>query len=559
LTKKKSGTVTLPPFITAYDKSFVKKLEKQMKSHINKNSKSKKKILPTLFPIGKRRRQLAMQYSMMNQNSQYSDALLENWKPQQTIHPVSRNGNPLSANTIFNRVNQQMTLNYFSNPHQDLDYIIFEDIFNYTVAGPVLRELVKFIMGRGFKPKIKSKFEIDPTEELKLQKKHKDVLDNLNAIDANIGRSTERGIDISFQEKMTKIILNTFVFNRDCGIYGYGPVNVNGTEFNNIPNSLKVPHPRDIGIIQFNNDDWTISGVQIKQAVNESSNGIIPVKDLFYLWNSMLSSPTYQSDGYGVSMIQNMMDECRTLRRLIGINFPTYADAMHTGIPIITMTPEGSTDSDRIKEGNDIADNWVDGTPNLLFKNPKDVNISNIPFDPKIKEFSDLSELLTRYVVMKGGLPQSLFFAENDANMATLRYRIQLAISVNINPIRAWIERAISDQHYMRIFKKIYGNSQEFKDITIGVQFEDLQIETMDDRINSAVEINDNLARLTPEGIGQILQDPSFVSKIDTTQEPPSQKNTMNIKNKSTGETFKVKSSPENASSEVTAISALRK
>ena len=104
-----------------------------------------------------------------------------------------------------------------------------------------------------------------------------------------------------------------------------------------------------------------------------------------------------------------MYDELRALRRLISINFPTFADAVHTGIPVITINPEGTTASQRQQEGEDIVNNWQDGSPNVLFKDPSQTRVDNITFDPKIMEFSELAESLTKFAVMKAGLPRATF------------------------------------------------------------------------------------------------------------------------------------------------------
>ena len=65
----------------------------------------------------------------------------------------------------------------------------------------------------------------------------------------------------------------------------------------------------------------------------------------------------------------------------------------------------------------------------------------------------------------------------------------------------------------------MYENSEEYKLFDVGVEFNDLQIETLEDRINTAVAIHNELAPLTPEGMGEYLQDPNFEGKIDLEQQ----------------------------------------
>ena len=463
----------------------------------------KKKILRTTFGIGRQRR-----LNNPHLASRYSDAVLENWVPKQEIFPVDKDGNQLTAAA-------ERKAPYYSNPEQDLDYIIYEDLYSYTVGGPILRELTKFIMGMGFKPKLIPKDDPDDGE---LIDKHKDVIMNLMQVDKQVGRSDKRGIGISFQDNVSRMILNSFTFNRSAALIDRGPLEIDGNSYKNLPINLRLIHPRDMGIIELDDKTWRLKAVQIRQFM-DNDQGFTKVEDMIYYWNAVISSPAYNSDYYGISLMRNMYDELRALRRLISINFPTFADAMHTGIPVITINPEGTTATQRQQEGEDIVNNWQDGSPNVLFKDPTQTRVDNITFDPKITEFDELAQSLTKFAVMKAGLPQSHFFAENEANMATLKHRIQLAISVNINPIRAWIDRTFTDQWYAKIFETMYGGSEEFKLFDIGVEFNDLQIETLEDRINTAVAIHNELAPLTPEGMGEYLQDPNFEGKIDLEQQ----------------------------------------
>ena len=547
----------MPLLTTTYSKTDIqnmkkeiidnqKKLESYANDTNNKNQDKYKKILRTVFAIGQNRRARANQLGM-NVNG-YSDSILESWKPRQSIYPVTRGGNPLTANAMNQKMQMaNATVPYYHNPEQDLDYLIYEDLYSYTMGGPIIREFVKFLLGRGFKPKLIPKDKtLDNDAKLELIKKHQNIISDLMAIDENIGnpsrtRGRSAGINIPFKDKISRIVANSLVFNRSCALHGYDePVVVDGTEYTNIPSSLKEIHPRDMGIIEIDNETWNLKSVQIRQNMFEGS-GFVDVKDMFYFWNSVSSAPAYQSDYYGISMLRNMYDELRTLRRLISINFPTYADAMHTGIPVVTINPEGTTEAQREKEGNDIVYGWNDGGPNVLFKHPDEVKIDNITFDPKIQEFNELAQTLTKFAVMKGSLPQSLFFAENEANMATLRYRTQLAISVNVNPKRAEFERAWSSQWYMPSFDIMYGGSEEHKLFDIGVEFEDLQIETLDDRVNTASLIHNDLAPLTPAGMGQYLQDPNFESKVDMDKLKEQEKmERMTVQDQQTREKYQV-------------------
>ena len=234
------------------------------------------------------------------------------------------------------------------------------------------------------------------------------------------------------------------------------------------------------------------------------------------------------------------MTSCRTLRRLISVNFPTYADATHTGIPILSIHPEGMTEEQRMIEGQAISAAWEPGGINILFKNPEQTRVDNVTFDPKIKEFADLANNLTKSAIQKAGLPQSMFFAENESNMATLRHRIQISRSVDIMPMRKWFLRSLADQWYQRWFDELYGGSQEHKDLAIEVEFKDIQIETMDDRIDAVAIMNNELVPLLPKAMGELLGVPNFENYIDWERFDEFQKLRMeNMKQKTERDTTK--------------------
>ena len=466
--------------------------------------------------------------------------LLNNWKPRQMMAPVNELGKPLTATKLQNDLKEGQFNPFFANPEQEIDYLVYEDMYNYTIGGAIMRALTKFIIGSGFEPKIVVKGG-DPSgkEDQEMAKKHKDITETLMAIDYNIGRST-RGLDIHFQEKISQVILNSLIFNRAAALFGFEePVELEHfPDAQNIPCTLKPVHPRNLGAIHVDPDSWVMTAVQVRPAMTEGT--WVGHDEMFYHWNPLVSAPAYQSAFYGVSLMRNMYDELRTLRRLISVNFPTYADATHTGIPILSIHPEGMTEEQRMIEGQAISAAWEPGGINILFKNPEQTRVDNVTFDPKIKEFADLANNLTKSAIQKAGLPQSMFFAENESNMATLRHRIQISRSVDIMPMRKWFLRSLADQWYQRWFDELYGGSQEHKDLAIEVEFKDIQIETMDDRIDAVAIMNNELVPLLPKAMGELLGVPNFENYIDWERFDEFQKLRMeNMKQKTERDTTK--------------------
>ena len=265
----------------------------------NMEKEYEKKILRTTFGIGRQRRLNNPQLA-----SRYSDAVLENWVPKQELMPVDIHGKPLTAAAI----SSNMRTPFYSNPEQELDYIIYEDLYSYTVGGPILRELTKFIMGMGFKPKLIPKDDPDDGE---LIDKHKDVVMKLMEVDKQVGRTNDKGVGISFQDNVSRMILNSFTFNRAAALMDYGPMEIDGSEYK-LPINLRLVHPRDMGLIELDDKTWRLKAVQIRQFMGEDS-GFTNVDKMIYYWNAVISAPVYNSDYYGISLMRNMYDELLSL------------------------------------------------------------------------------------------------------------------------------------------------------------------------------------------------------------------------------------------------------
>jgi len=53
---------------------------------------------------------------------------------------------------------------YFQNPLQSYDYIVYESLIKNSLLGPVFRTLIKFIMGTGFRPELELKVPTNDKE-----------------------------------------------------------------------------------------------------------------------------------------------------------------------------------------------------------------------------------------------------------------------------------------------------------------------------------------------------------------------------------------------------------
>jgi hypothetical protein len=452
--------------------------------------------------------------------SLYDEQTVASWTPRlqmavMSVDRASGAARPLSAAEVeMARRKPSWLPHYFANPMQDLDYIVIEQIKRNTIVGALMDALTKFILGDGFKPELEL---IEPSgddeADGKVIEKNQEIIKDLLEIDRQVSKTDVTGIDVSFKEKIAALITCMNTFNRAALVFGYSEssMEINGRTYKEIPTSVKFAHARDLGMIEADPDTWRLKSVQWRNAFY-----MVPAKDMIYLWNPMVSGSTRGSWLYGDSMVLPMLDSARTIRKNIGVNFPAMAEVSWAGSAILWVRPRGTTESQKEQEYGDIVSKFVRGAPNVLLENPEDTKVDNLDFNPRVKEFTEMTEMLVKYCLACGGLPHSLFFDEAASNRATMLGKIQLAISVTINPMRSWIGRMIADQWYQRNFKLICeqsGRQELLKKFRVKMVFSDLHIEEWSDRIEAVNKV-DQRKPLNDKDYGELAGIENYDQKV---------------------------------------------
>ncbi len=435
-------------------------------------------------------------------------------------------------------INKRWMPQYFQNPLQSYDYIVYESLVKNSLLGPVMRTLIKFIMGTGFRPELELKVPSNEQEkDAELIDKNEEIVSRLLQVDRAV---TEKagvdGIDISFKIKMTNMIQNMLIYNRACAVFVYdtkNPVEIDGKKFPNIPVNLVDFHPKDMGLVKISPESHKMTAIQINQI-----QGFVNTEEMIYLWNSEYAAPIHNAKYYGGSMMMPMIDAARVIRSTISSILPSINENMVGGLYHIFIEPQGGTEAQKKAEYESITQATDYGTSNVFMIDPERVKYENVNFDPKIQEIIAMQEMLVKYVLANANVPQIGFFDEAAANHATAVEKIQLTISTVINPMREWIGDEIARQWYNRIFAQLYKeDSEERKTFRIKVAFDDLQVETLKERAEG-LEILERRKTLTDEKAGEILQIDGYEDAIDTDAMPVSPQETFEVENEQ--EKFKV-------------------
>ena len=378
----------------------------------------------------------------------YDEDVINHWTPHmRLVVNDEMTGKPLAASAITYKRNSQNNWypRFFSNPMQSLDYQTFEAHTRSTIGGPLIRSFVRFLMGKGFRP------------ELELINPGEDSIENQKVIDANQDKIKslmqleqqysfdENGYhDIAFQDKIQMLILNCFTFNRGAIIQRYDhTVTLDDKKFTGLPTSGINAHPRELGIIE--TDPVT---ARLKRIQWQNANGMIDIDDTIYLWNPLVSANTHNSTYYGDSMMLPMIDALRVIRTNIGVNFRAMGTNAYSGLGLLVVRPNGSSESTRQTEYDQISANIVPATTNILLEDPKDVEYHDVNYNPQVDQFINMTESLVKYSAACLGMPHSQFYDESASNRATMIGKIDLTIATVMNPIREWLDRALSPQTY---------------------------------------------------------------------------------------------------------------
>jgi len=463
---------------------------------------------------------------------------------------------------------------YYQNPMQGYDYLVYESLLKNTILGPLAWSLVKFIIGTGFAPALELRNPSgDPKKDAELIKKHEYIINNLKYIDRCISeKSDEDGVDISFKMKMTNLIHNMLTFNRSCAVYQYdtknpiklnplGPQNEGSEksttkpqtakekkknpkgvkEYPNIPTGLVDFHPRDIGIVKISPTSKKMESVQINQI-----QGFVDYDQMIYMWNSQHAAPIHNAKYYGGSILMPMIEPARLIRTQVSSILPAVSENMAGGLYHIFVEPEGGTEAQRILEYESITQAAEFGTANVFMLAPDRVKYENVNFDPKIGDLITVFDTQIKYIIACFNLPQIGSYDEAAANHATAVEKIQLTISTAINPMREWIGEDFGRQWYNRNFLEIYREDYpEIVDLfRIKVDFEDLQVETLKERAETIMTMKDAGINIDIEKTEELMQIEGLKDHIEEPDpnELPEGPNRFQVKEKGAG-SFSVKSS----------------
>jgi hypothetical protein len=454
--------------------------------------------------------------------SKFSPEQIANHIPQYNVVPYSKGSNlkSLSAAQITQKRDKNILPKFFMNPYQDLNYMVLQDIYANSIGGRIIDRKEELKFGNGIRPVLKlrdPKKHGDDEAQQKLLEDNQEIIDKLLMIDDVLGDpddALDPFLDTDVNTKFQALSKNAAVFGRCMIVKQFTKrlLLADGTLApSSIPNILKVIHPRDMGIVEIDQESWKLRSVNIRFTAQD----ILP-HQMIYI-ESGLNNPIYNGLHYGFSEMQSMIAPSRSLRQMIEIDFPTITKHVWAGIGFGFIKPEGTTEAQKQEELNQINSVARSGRLNLMMINPEDVRIDFQDFNPKINELVQLADFLIRYNIAQTGMPQALFAQEQDSNRSTLIQKIRLFMDGGLKNNQKDFAQQFAKQHYMPNFKAMYGvDSEEFKTFKVEAEFEPLKLEAFDDSVEAVIKLNEEFP-LLPEAAGELLGIDNFETKLDPT------------------------------------------
>jgi len=409
---------------------------------------------------------------------------------------------------------------YYHNPLQYYDHILLADAYVNSFQGTVIDAYTDFIMPKTLKPVLKlrnPKKHGDSQAQQKLIEKHQDIIYKLTQVDdwySDMGpEEIDPYMDMPLQIKFKALITQHLTFGRCAFVYEHWEhlphVTVDGIEYKDIPNAIKLLHPIDMGMIELDEYTWKLGGMYIY-----NQPAFVPSIDMLYLVNRY-ASPLIGSFYYGFAMGQRSIDPVRVYRRILAQNYQQFIRSSHSGMGAFVFDSTGYDEETRKKIRTTIINSYKSGEIAVIdYANIKDFDFKEMKINADIQGLVTVQEAMVKIMIGVTGMPQSLIYGEGDANRSTLVGRIVSFINNQIQQLRSSIGAQIASQHYMPNFRTLYKGQKELDLFYIDVEFEEAELETRSEKVERLLNEME-LFPYKPEHIGEELGDKDYMTNID--------------------------------------------
>lgn len=442
----------------------------------------------------------------------------------------------------------------FRNPMQDLDYRLYESMLKATFIGPLFRAMIKYLVGQGFRPELEL-IHPDEDDAQKNQKEidaHQDIVKEMLAIDDYIDAgSSGREQDVSFQSKVAAMVSSMLAYNRGALLFDWDPpegtidwggsadttttttadpsfgsgdgedpykprqdFEYGGKTYPAVPHNLIFAHAKDLGMIEINPRNRKLRAVQWKHGADR-----VPVTDMIYAWNVADAAAIHNAWHYGMSVLTPLIPPAKIMRQIVSDDFPAITTAVWARMYLLVVKNEGNLPESKRAEYEALTRSIQPGRPSVLIKNPDDVNLFDLEYDPKIGDLMQLLQGMITLTIAMLGLPQAGFHDEAAANRATMAGKLELTKVINIEPLRRELSRPLEEQWYNRWFRMMHADDKELlSKFRIKVSWNDIEVAEWYDVVQAVMQL-DKRAQLKNSAFGELTGLDNYPNMIEPNAE----------------------------------------
>ena len=383
-------------------------------------------------------------------------------------------------------------LNMYANPsYTDQELEFFEDAWGSSVCGATIDKLVEYTFGGGIKPTFELIDDngLDDEQRKKELKKYENELNELVHYDRKIG----------FEKKLRDAITMTIVFGR-CVI-----------AFENdtgLPTSLKIIHPRDLGRVFLDQQNWGLEKV-----ITTFPSDELTADEMIYCVNRP-DSPRRRTMWYGYSEVQRVVGAARAWRRIVEYDMPEVTTSAWAGYGMFILKRMGRTKADAENDANTLLQSLNAGAFNAVTVDANDeIEFKNLDLEPKIREMVDLASFYERIIIGNFAVPSALLGREEDQNRATLIGKIQFFLQGVVKSRRDWISDLVSNQWYERNMKKM-GMGELLSKVRVKAEFEPIIVESWFDLVDAVLRIKGIFPNMPDDQLLELLNLEEFKTEL---------------------------------------------
>ena len=401
------------------------------------------------------------------------------------------------------------TPQYFQAVYTEEDNQHFQGLYGHTLIGKCIDVNTDHVMGDGFRPiaewRRPNKHGKNKDAQRKELEQYDDAMDELQYLD-------ERP-KIGLDQKARDAFRQTLVFGRSVLAFEWDGYDGTDVIPATPPAALKLVHPRMLGQIYVDQQDWSLESVNIwTQKAHRCY-----ADQMIYFCNKP-NSPIYRNMHYGMSEIQRVAGHGSVLRELTEFDLVEIAKTMWAGYGVITVDQEGLEEKNKRTQLEDIVRSLKAGAWAAIGKTGEHgVDFAQYKFENDLNGLGMLIDKMERSIIGDAQIPAPFLGRDETTNMATLFAATRQYYHGPVRQKRKIVVDALKGAWYERNLAFI--DPDLLKDIKISIKFENLPIDAWMGALDQLEKLQIIVPQLPIEEILKLADLDYLIDQLNTSDD----------------------------------------